>query len=124
MTPFEFDVNPFSGWDVDGDITTTSDLDPNVIFGPMGTKLQTVVWGCERPELLITETLAWHDRRTEDRADDNGIKQLTTGKDPTFDQRLLPLPACFIELFNPWQTPYSVQNSGASTPYQYCAGRR
>ena len=25
-----------------------------------------VVWGCERPELFITETLAWHDRRTDD----------------------------------------------------------
>ncbi len=25
-----------------------------------------VVWGAERPELLITETLAFHDRRTED----------------------------------------------------------
>ena len=24
-----------------------------------------VVWGAERPELLITETLAFHDRRTE-----------------------------------------------------------
>jgi hypothetical protein len=24
------------------------------------------VWGCERPELLITETHAWHDRRTDD----------------------------------------------------------
>ncbi len=33
-----------------------------------------MVWGAERPELLITETLAFHDRRTEDRfsPDTNG----------------------------------------------------
>ena len=27
---------------------------------------QYTVWGCKRPELLITETLAFHDRRTQD----------------------------------------------------------
>lgn len=45
MTRFQYDVNPLDGWDATN--------------GP-------VVYGCERPELLLTETLAFHDRRTED----------------------------------------------------------
>ncbi len=66
MTAFEYNLNPFTGWTVDGDLRTDE--------GP----LRDVVWGCERPELLITETLAFHDRRTEDRDDDDGIKTKTT----------------------------------------------
>ena len=53
MTGFEYDVNPFDGWIVDGDLTSDDSIsEPHI------------VWGCERPELLITETLAFHDRRT------------------------------------------------------------
>ena len=44
MTPFDYDVN-FGGG------STT--------WSPTGR-----VWGCERPELIITETFAWHDRKT------------------------------------------------------------
>lgn len=51
MTRFDFDTNPFTsnGWNPKMDGTQT-------------------VFGCERPELLITETLAMHDRRTQDTA--------------------------------------------------------
>ena len=56
MTPFEFDLNPFNGWDVDGIIGTADDAHPD----------QALVWGCERPELLISESIVFHDRRTED----------------------------------------------------------
>ena len=62
MTPFEFDTNLANGWNVDGDIGTTSDQD------------RGIVWGCERPELLLTEALATHDRRTEDLAMDSSGK--------------------------------------------------
>jgi hypothetical protein len=92
-TGFEYDINPFDGWHVDDSLTTD---DNTTIPGTRG-----VVWGTERPELLITETLATHDRRTEDL--DVGKKTNDpTMPDEDFDQRLRPVGNCFIELFNPW----------------------
>ncbi len=91
MTPFEYDPEPFdsTGWDVDGDLTTAT------------TPPGNVVWGCERPELLITETLAWHDRRTEDDAVGMTVSD-PIAPDNDFDQLLLPQSAFFVELYNPW----------------------
>ena len=89
MTPFEYDVDPFNGWDVDGILDSADD----------GVADRRVVWGCERPELLISETLAFHDRRTED------LEPKTTDHDDPdldFDQRLAPRGALFVELYNPW----------------------
>jgi hypothetical protein len=105
MTPFEFDLNPFNGWDVDGDISANS-LDNNHAD-------RAVVWGTERPELLITESLVYHDRRTEDLATEqpNAGEQAATfdfndpNKDQDFDQRLLPRSGAFFELYNPWHSP-------------------
>lgn len=78
MTPFEYDYEPFvdnggsaSAWDVDGDLTT-DDGDPSGNF-------RRVVWGMERPELLITEVLNWTDQRH-----NNG--------------------GVIIELYNPWRS--------------------
>jgi hypothetical protein len=48
MTPFEFDTDPSNGWTVDGNIQTDA-----------GETDRSVVFGVERPELLITETFAW-----------------------------------------------------------------
>jgi len=48
MTRFEYDVHPLDGWQVDGD--------PSTVEPDSGT-----VWGAERPEVVITETLAWED---------------------------------------------------------------
>ena len=100
MTPFEYDIEPFvdnngdgDPWDVDGDLTTDESASaPNVRRG--------VVWGCERPELLITETLAVHDRGTADLDTPGG---LTTDDPPDahFDQVRRPLGSLFIELYNP-----------------------
>ena len=109
MTPFEYDENPFDGWGVDGDISTTETDN-----GDRG-----LVWGAERPELLITETLAWHDRNTVNTREqtastkeaDSGQKaQVPSGRydpksdpyDLSQDQRSLPRGAAFIELYNPW----------------------
>ena len=39
------------------------------------------MWGCERPELLITETIATHDRRTEDTSIDGNKVDRTTPTD-------------------------------------------
>lgn len=58
-------------------------LDPDAIMTPFRFKQPTssppdpanefVVWGCEHPDVMITETLAFHDRRTADtKADPTG----------------------------------------------------
>ena len=64
-------------------------------------------YGCDLPELLLTEAVAWHDRRTED-LDTDPSKKFTKAKDPNaenpdedFDQKLRPEGALFFELFNP-----------------------
>jgi hypothetical protein len=62
-----------------------------------------LVWGAERPELLITETLAFHDRRTEDLGSDPSQKQMEPGQlDEDLDQRLRPKGSLFVEILNPW----------------------
>jgi hypothetical protein len=124
MTPFEYDENPWDGWGVTTDVTTGEilplDGDPatdenegraidwsagiqKTVFTPMGITVPTadqqtrgVVWGAERPELLITETLAFHDRRTED------LTPRLTEKDGDLDQRLRPRGSLFVEVYNPW----------------------
>lgn len=94
MTPFEYDRDPFNGWmDLDGDITTDEGGE------------RDLVWGCERPELLLTESLAYHTRRTSDTALDLDTQKTTT--DPTdpdadYDQQFLPFGGTFLELYNPW----------------------
>lgn len=70
-----------------------------------------VVWGCERPEVIITETLAWHNRRTDDLKENNshnkvaetGLEQYDpTTADNDFDQSRRPFGAFFVELYSPW----------------------
>jgi len=111
MTPFEFDRNPFNGWGVDGVLDDGS----GTVSKDDTSGERCLVWGCERPELLITETLAWHDRRTQDLPSvDSGIVNGPMGNKDTnndFDQAVLPMPACFIELYNPWVTQYSTQST-------------
>ncbi len=109
MTPFEYDTDPFTaaGWRVDGDISAAS-ADNSAAY-------RGLVWGCERPELLITETLAFHDRRTEDlNTELNG--HLTTEASPNndndFDQKLKPIGSLFFELFNPNMSEASAPVSG------------
>ena len=52
MTPFEYDENPFDGWQADNDARTSGE--PN----------RQLVWGAERPEMLIAATSAWEDNAT------------------------------------------------------------
>jgi hypothetical protein len=75
MTPFEYDDNPFDGWQVDNDASTSAE--PN----------RQLVWGAERPEMLIAATSAWEDD--------------TTGE-------------LFIMLHRPWNA--LALSSGTSTP--------
>jgi len=124
-TPFEFDISPFKDdlniastpntWNVDGIIGGSPD-DFAIYRG--------LVWGCERPEVLMTETLAFHDRRTEDTDQEHtpvpggSEKGKTTDmdsnnqpKDSDFDQRLQPRGAFFVELYNPWSSSAAARNS-------------
>ena len=111
MIPFPYDPNPFSGqgWN------PPSDTPANMI--------KYTVWGCKRPELLISENLALHDRRTQDLSDEvvdknkpglNGAppnpgrtepgRTTDTGKkkDPGFNSKFRPQGSLFVELYNPW----------------------
>jgi hypothetical protein len=124
MVPFEFDAQPFTvenpgnlnnsnsagnpcPWDVDGDLTT--DEYANSLSGGGAIVWRGVVWGCKRPELLLTETLAFHDRRVADTNwDDNNQKKRTdptnppTNKTPldwTLDQTRIPQGSFFCELY-------------------------
>lgn len=114
MTPFYYDQKLFEtpksygGWN------------------PDNTALHAV-WGCRRPELLITETLAFHDRRTEDTNQDNGKKQFTTkspnakatDKDPNFDSRYRPQGSLYVELYNPGNdldAPFPEMHKWVTTP--------
>jgi hypothetical protein len=98
MTRFVFPLDPLNtGW--------TAPVDP-AGAPPSGCG---VVWGCERPELLMTETLAFHDVRTEDLDSEpsgHTTKEMTT-PDNDFDQRVPPRGSLFIELYNPWTTQTS-----------------
>jgi hypothetical protein len=126
MTPFEYDSNPADGWmDLDGDPSTNEGGD------------RRIVWGCEYPHLIITETLAFHDRRVRDekldtKGGDNGRfkKQETpappAGKthwveeDKTLDQYRVPQGTLIVELYctgprptnnpNPPRELYTVNN--------------
>ena len=49
ITGFEYDTNIANGWGVDGDCGTTAETD------------RAVVWGIERPEVVIAEVAAWRD---------------------------------------------------------------
>jgi hypothetical protein len=126
MTPFEYDLYPFSAkdltsgqlkdpanpgrtWCVDGIVDDGS----KSLSQDDDKSWRGLVWGCERPELLITETFAYHDRRTEDtdqeqvdmtEGDNHQKTKVTDGMNPdaSFDQRLKPRAGFFLELYNPW----------------------
>lgn len=97
MTRFRYDpdpLNPATGWRVP--------LDPNL---PDPVPEPHTVWGCKRPELLISETLAFHDRRTQDLSTDTlGSNHTVADGDQNFDQRFQPEGSLFVELYNPWTT--------------------
>ena len=101
---YQFQWRPTGDPSIQGLYGTTSD---NGITTPH------VVWGCEFPPLLITETFAIHDRRTQDTADETTFTShtqpaaTTLGKpaDPDFDQVTRPQGSLFVELYNP-TSPY------------------
>jgi hypothetical protein len=99
MTPFEYQADIFQpgykGWNLDGD--------PGTDETTQGNPGRRVVWGCKPPELLLTETLAFHDFRVADTNwDDNTHTKVDTNdkkKDQDFDQTRIPQGSAFIELY-------------------------
>jgi hypothetical protein len=135
MTPFEYDVYPFRDddaavagrtspgdtWDVDGIIAPASGSPASVddaydvnggSTGSFGVPFRGLVWGCERPELVITETIATHDRRTVDTKMDSTSQPVDRGSSPQdddFDQVRRPQGSLIVELFNP-NPPFTIGN--------------
>jgi hypothetical protein len=112
MIPFFYDLYPFGGDPTNPNRTPGWQPDYTV---------QHLVWGCKRPSLLITETFAIHDRRTQDLPDEavdmrkpgrSSSKPPATKagytydtgdkRDPSFNSRYRPQGSLFVELFNPW----------------------
>ncbi|MEM8865847.1 MAG: hypothetical protein AAGF31_09925, partial [Planctomycetota bacterium] len=107
-----------SGWSAPDRYDTTGAILPTDQVIPAYDQTCGVVWGLERPELLLTEGLALHDRRVEDLLGpgdegdlgDTGAlngQQIATAtglqkNDNDLDQRLRPRGSAFIEVFNPW----------------------
>lgn len=88
-TGFRFDPTPFDGMPFD---TTNADF---------------MVWGCERPEILISETFAFHDRQNRDTS--VGGETTDPTPDPDWDSFMQPVAGAVIEFFNPWNTPMDFQ---------------
>ncbi|MDR3108614.1 MAG: hypothetical protein LBU65_02855 [Planctomycetaceae bacterium] len=59
-------------------------------------------WGMERPNLVISETMALHNRGTADTTSDPTGKLVgtTTNDDDDYDQVMAPEPSLFVELHN------------------------
>ena len=115
MTRFEFDILPFGS---NKGLAANFGSKPN-LPGPTGLpdkyaywapdriehannkQYVGVVWGMEMPELLMTETLAMHDKMLRDTDMDTSGKTCGAGGDPDLDQWRFPLASLFIELYNP-----------------------
>ena len=102
MTQFRYDANPFNAYDpfdASGNVITTAPGSPE----EEQLRLQDLrtVWGMEHPELALTETLAFHDRRAEDSDQDPSGKTTTSpdNPDPHFDSIEAPEGSAFFELF-------------------------
>ncbi len=96
MTRFPYDSNPF---------------DNNFEWNP-----DSVVWGLEQPELLLTESLAFHDLRVRNRSTDPNVLEL--------EQYRIPQGSLFLELYCPRTTTVvsSNQNQGVPTSLYSNAG--
>lgn len=117
MTPFEYDMNPGNGWDVDGDIAGTS-TDNN-------HNDRRLVWGMEAPDLLMTEVTAFHARRTRDTDNDSPEAPQTEAKkigpnpmdDKDTDQYRMPQGSMYIEFYCPKTRMTSPGSTGRKFQY-------
>lgn len=115
MVPFKYNIDPFkvvlragrpTCWTAEMDGTAGYLATPNKDLDATAPKDCGVVWGCKPPELLLTETLAFHDRRVADTTwvqTSPGSKKRTdtTNADPTLDQTRIPQGSAFFEVYCP-----------------------
>ncbi|SMP76783.1 hypothetical protein SAMN06265222_1223 [Neorhodopirellula lusitana] len=106
MTRFPYDPNPFDGWSVADDIDGDGVLGTDEIFGTSLTPPTTfspVVFGCEQPDLVFTESYATHDVRVRDSAMDGEGRKGSGGSDTDddTDQVRIPQGSLFLELYCP-----------------------
>ncbi|HEX3659064.1 MAG TPA: hypothetical protein VHV55_24970 [Pirellulales bacterium] len=114
MTGFEFDLAPFNldGYSVDGNLASYySYWQTNPTAGVMAPYTsyfepdRGVVWGMEYPDLLLTETTAFHDKGWADTMLDTTKQKNGQGtapnKDYDWDQVRLPQGSLFVELYCP-----------------------
>ncbi|TWU33751.1 hypothetical protein [Novipirellula artificiosorum] len=95
MTRFVYDPNPFdaSGWN------------------PPST---SVVWGVESPELLFSESMAFHDVRLRDtNRDSSGKDKSDTPPDEDSDQVRMPQGSLLLELYCPRPTVNTLSTTSA-----------
>src|SRR5690606_36080520 len=92
--PFTANNTAFSPprtWEVDGVLNSGDD----------NQAWRRLVWGCEGQPLLITEVLAFHDRRVADTEFDTTGKDRENNDDDDLDQVRIPEGSLFIELYAP-----------------------
>ncbi len=101
MIPFVYHSqifqNSYTGWQVNGD--------PGDSNQSKSISDWRVVWGCKPPDLLLTESLAFHDLRVADTDQDDGKKKKVGDsdpamRDPDYDQTRVPQGSLFIELYS------------------------
>ncbi len=110
MTPFEYDVLPFNDRPIDGLLGSADD----------GALDRRLVWGCEAPELLLTETLAFHDRRVEDTPVNNKRDHTPmVDADVDYDQVRIPQGSLFLELYCPHNANRTVAGGYSPALYAY-----
>jgi hypothetical protein len=128
MTRFEYDIFPFgvnensigtkaAYWAPDRLMVLDSNTNAYVPDASQRPFIG-VVWGMENPELLLTESLAFHDKKLRDTDMDNGPAKTTTDPmdpDPSLDQYRFPQGSLFLELYAPRTTyvPEDKQIAGA-----------
>ncbi|MCC7087008.1 MAG: hypothetical protein IT427_18570 [Pirellulales bacterium] len=114
-TPFEYDLDPFTAenttypgqtWNVDGVLGQNTNGTTDDTQGYRG-----LVWGCEAPALMLTETLAFHDMAMKDSKFDSTGKDVANGDlDP--DQRRIPQGSAFFELYCPGDSSAQAIHAG------------
>tara|TARA_R110002049_G_scaffold2750_6_gene22051 strand:- start:4596 stop:10427 length:5832 start_codon:yes stop_codon:yes gene_type:complete len=112
MTRFPYDDNPLDGWGLaidDNDDGTPDRFEGNATLATHPTP-SPIVWGVEAPELMFTESLAFHDVRVRDTIfDPSGDDR--SGMDNDTDQVRVPQGSLFLELYCPHPTASTTDES-------------
>ena len=112
MTPLRYDINPFNEFepfDANGNVKLSTAPNATEHLKDLSPR---PVWGMEHPELLLTETLAIHDRRVRDTDSEPDGKDVDGG-DPDFDSTVKPQGSVFFELYCPRNQRPSLTGSWA-----------